>query len=59
MCEFKYSVEQQLKIQILEIMNKPTALSADDIKLAKHLQRQLNHLDRTKRHYLAINQTTI
>ena len=58
MCEFKYSVEQQLRIQILEIMNKPNGLTVDDIKLAKHLQRQLNHLDRTKRHYLAINQTT-
>ena len=60
MQEFKYSIEQQLKIQMLEIMNKPQALSHADIKLAKQLQKQLNHLARNKyRTYIVLPEVAV
>jgi hypothetical protein len=61
MQEFKYSIEQQLRIQLLEIMNKPRALTHADIMLAKQLQKQLNHITRTKhqRTYLALPKVVV
>jgi hypothetical protein len=61
MQEFKYSIEQQLRIQLLEIMNKPRALSHADIILAKQLQKQLNHITRIKnqRTYLALPEVVV